>query len=209
MMIVLARRFAFLLPVWLSAGLSWGQVATPPATPSGADPIKTSGVLTRISPNDVIEMRVYQEADLDSRAKVSSDGRVALPLIGEVMVGGMSATDARDVIIARYKKGYLVNPQLSITVVEQTRRSFTILGEVNRPSAYTFPANETLSLMQAIGFAGGYTKNARKSKIKIKRLLEGGREKIIEINGETDAESNGKPFLLQPGDIISVGESIF
>lgn len=160
-----------------------------------------------LAPNDSIEIRVFQEPDLDAKVTLGQDGKVSLPLIGEVAVGGLTINQASRAIAQRYKQGYLVNPNVTVAIGEYAKRRFTILGAVNKPGAYYFPDGEGLSLFQAIGMAGGYSRVANPSKVWIKRPSAAGPIKLDAKKLAKSGESG--TFLIQPGDVIEVKESIF
>lgn len=160
-----------------------------------------------LGPNDSIEVRVFQEPDLDARVTLGQDGKVNLPLIGEVSVGGLTVNDASRAIAQKYKGGYLVNPNITVTMGDYAKRRFTILGAVNKPGSFFFPAGESVNLLQAIGMAGGYSRVASPSKITIKR---GNARAPLKVDAKKMAESGtAATFMIQPSDIITVGESIF
>mgnify|MGYP000048769255 CR=1 FL=1 len=160
-----------------------------------------------LGPNDSIEVRVFQEPDLDARVTLGQDGKVNLPLVGEVSVGGLTVNDASRAIAQKYKEGYLVNPNVTVTMGDYAKRRFTILGAVNKPGSFFFPAGESVSLLQAIGMAGGYSRVASPSKITIKR---GDAKAPLKVDAKKMAESGAAAtFMILPGDIITVGESIF
>ena len=101
---------------------------------------------------DELEVKVYREDDLETKTKVDKGGTIALPLIGEVKVGGLTVRNARTLITSLYEKDYLVNPQVTLTYtayVEGAGR-FTVLGRVEkagsfstRPSTVNLPAPST------------------------------------------------------------------
>jgi protein involved in polysaccharide export with SLBB domain len=154
---------------------------------------------------DTIEVRVFQEPDLDTKVTVTQDGKVSLPLIGEVAVAGQTISEASRSIASRYKQGYLVNPNVTVTMGEFAKRRFTILGAVNKPGSFYFPPGESLSLIQAIGMAGGYSRIANASKVTLKR---GGTDKPIRLDAKKMAKTGeAATYLIQPGDVLEVGES--
>src|SRR5436853_199537 len=83
-------------------------------------------------------------------------GTVTLPLIGQVKIGGKTIDEAAGQITAIFDDGYLVNPQVSLTIVEYGKRRFTVLGQVQRPGTYEMPSEDAVNLMQAISIAGGF-----------------------------------------------------
>lgn len=159
-----------------------------------------------LGPNDSIDIKVFQEPELDTKVTISQDGKVSLPLIGEVSVAGQTISEASRLIAAKYKQGYLVNPNVTVAMGEYAKRRFTILGAVNKPGAFFFPPGENVSLLQAIGMAGGFSRYASPSKILIKRGDAGQPIKLdakkMTKNGEAST------YMIKPGDIIEVGESV-
>ncbi|MDB6069070.1 MAG: sugar transporter [Verrucomicrobiales bacterium] len=160
-----------------------------------------------LGPNDSIDVKVFQEPELDTKVTVSQDGKVSLPLIGEVAVGGQTISEASRLIATRYKQGYLVNPNVTVAMGEYAKRRFTILGAVNKPGAFFFPPGEGVSLLQAVGMAGGYSRIANASKITIKR---GDAGQPIKLDAKKMAKSGeASSYMIKPGDVIEVGESWF
>ena len=163
----------------------------------------------RINPNDALDFRVYDESDMDRVIRVAGDGTANLPLIGTVKIGGCTMAEATQVITARYRKGYLVNPQINLTVREYAKRYFTLLGEVNRSGAYDMNGQSEIPLLQAIGMASGYSKTANPSKISVKRVVNGN-EVVIKVDAKRMAKGDqSAAFQVLPGDIITVGEALF
>jgi protein involved in polysaccharide export with SLBB domain len=163
----------------------------------------------RLSANDLIEIRVFQEPDLDSRVRIGGDGSVTLPLVGAVTLGGKTVNEASDFLRQKYGERFLVNPQLTITVIEFSKKRFTVLGQVQNPGSYSMPDNEAVTLLQAIGMAGGYTRIAEPSNITVKRI-KNGVESLMKLNAKRMARGNASAaFRILPGDVISVPESMF
>lgn len=188
------------------------------ATPAfGVDPAKndvTVQVDARatsyiLAPNDLISVKVFQEDDLESKLRISKDGTITFPLIGPVKIGGKTPQDASRIIRDGLAKGYLINPQVTINVLEYTKYRVTVLGQVQKPGSYDFPNRESLGLLEAIGLAGGYTRGANPSKVIVKRL-ENGQERVYQLNAKSMAsQGSTKGFEVLPGDVITVAESIF
>jgi polysaccharide export outer membrane protein len=176
--------------------------------PSGNAPaiVATAGDYV-LSPSDTIEMTVFREPDLTTRSRIGSDGAVQLPLIGDVRIAGLTVRVAREAIRKRYDADYLVDPQVYLNIVEYAPRNFTILGQVVKPGTYDFPGGRPLSLLEAVGMAGGFTRSADRGRITAKRAASAG-EATLKINAKKLADGKDS-FQLQPGDIITVGESWF
>ncbi|HUI06168.1 MAG TPA: polysaccharide biosynthesis/export family protein [Verrucomicrobiae bacterium] len=160
-------------------------------------------------PDDLIEIKVYQQPDLETRTRVAMDGTITMPLLGVIKVSGMSVEEARTKIHDLLAKDYLVKPQVSVTVVEYAKRLFTILGEVQRPGTYEIPAGEPFSLLQAIALAGGYTRIGSPGKVIVQRI-ENGQKKVYNLDaGSMAKDERVKPFEILPNDAITVGEKFF
>lgn len=186
--------------------VSTAQVAPPRAEPAAADLPRPNYVL---APNDLVDVRVFQEDDLETRVRLSKDGTITFPLIGTVHVGGKTPPEAAHIIRDMLAKGYLINPQVTVGVLEYTKYRLTVLGQVQKPGSYDFPDREQLTLLEAIGMAGGYTRGADPAKVVVKRNVSG-EEKIYQVNAKKMASQNSNgPFVVLPGDVITVAESIF
>lgn len=165
--------------------------------------------LNVLRPNDVVWVKVYQEEDLETKAAIDKDGFITMPLLGPVQVGQKTVEEATGLIRSLYAKDYLVNPRVSVTLIERARLRFTVMGQVQRPGTYEFPDNESLNLLQAIAMAGGYTRLGAPSKVGLQRMQDG-KPVLIPLNAEQmSKDKQAKPFELMPDDIITVGERIF
>jgi polysaccharide export outer membrane protein len=163
----------------------------------------------RLSPSDLLDFRIFQEPDFDAVIRVSGDGSAIFPMIGRVHVAGMTITQATEALRQRYMAGYLANPQVNLTVRNYAKKLFTILGQVQKPGTYPIEGNEDISLLQAIGMAGGYTRIANPGKVVVKRN-EGGIERVYNFNAKQMARTaTESTFRIMPGDVITVAESIF
>ena len=159
-----------------------------------------------LKPGDTIEMVVFREQDLNIRSRVGKDGMVQLPLLGEVHLGGMTIRNATQLVRQKYNADYLVEPQIYLNIAAYNTRKFTIIGQVGKPGAYEFGGGEDLDLLEAIGMAGGFTRIADRGHVLVKRR-EGGTVKTMKVNAKKLADSATDRFEIQPGDVITVGES--
>lgn len=163
----------------------------------------------RIMPADVLDVVVYQEDDLKSTLRVSKEGTVTFPLVGVVGVGGRTPLEAGEAIRDQLKKGFLNNPQVSVTVIQFSKRRFTVLGEVQKPGSYDMPDQQEVTVLQAIGMAGGYTRIANPSKVTLMRR-NNGRDDVLALNAKRMASgSTESVVMVKPGDVITVAESRF
>lgn len=163
----------------------------------------------RVRANDILEVKVYQELDLSGKVQVREDGNVRLPLINEtVRVSGMSVTEIENRIRGLLAKDYVRDPKVTVSISEMSKLMFTVMGQVNRANTYAMPNNKPVSLLQAIGMAGGYTRLANPKKIYLKRTV-GGQEKVTIVNAEEMARNPSGTIFLRDGDVIDVKESTF
>ena len=173
--------------------------------------IQTAGSISssnyRLNSNDLVHVKVFQEEDLDATVRISKDGSIQFPLIGGAKIGGLTVQEAAQAMEAQLRE-YLVRPQVSIRVMEYSKRRFTVLGQVMKPGAYDMPDDLSLNLLEAIGMAGGYTRIANPSKVTLKRRVNG-TETIFKLNAKTMATEGGNQrFDILPGDTILIGESL-
>lgn len=162
-----------------------------------------------MSPNDLVEVKVFQEPDLDSKVRVSKDGTVTLPLIGSVRFAGRTVDEATAIVRDTLDRRFIVNPQVNLTVVDYAKRRFTVMGEVQKPGSFEIPNEENVNLLQAIALAGGYTRIGEPTKVTVVRV-EGGQRVVHKLNAKAMArDQKSKPFEIQAEDTITVGESVF
>lgn len=188
-----------------------GLAQTPEASPPPRT-VSDAGIATVASPQyilrqgDVIQVKVYMEDDLTSVSRIGKDGAITMPLLGSVVVVSNSLEQATIIIHDLLAKKYLVHPQVTLNVNEFAKRRFTVLGQVQRPGTYDMPADDSVSLLQAIATAGGYTRIASARKISVQRTVDT-ENKLIRLNAETMAlDKKKKPFEILPDDVIVVGE---
>ena len=155
---------------------------------------------------DVVQVKVYLEEDLTSVSRIGKDGAITMPLLGSVAVVSNTMEKATIVIHDLLAKDYLVNPQVTLNVNEFAKRRFTVLGQVQHPGTYDMPAEDAVTLLQAIATAGGYTRIASARKITVQRTVAG-ENKLIKLDAEAMAVDKGKrPFEILPDDVIVIGE---
>lgn len=174
-------------------------VVAPPRTPLNY----------RLSPYDLVEVKVFQEDDMNWTVRVAKDGAVNLPVVGQINVNDKTPDQLGAEVRTRLLDGYLVHPQVSVTVLEFAKRRFTILGEVQKAGQIDFPDNSTVNLLQAVGMAGGYTKGADPGRVYVKRRV-GAREIVLKVDAKRLArDPQAEAFQILPDDTITVARTIF
>lgn len=179
-------------PVW-EAQQKAAEAAAASAMAS-ADP-SSSVAPGQLGPGDKIRVTVFGEEDLSGDFEIDSTGSLAMPLVGEVPVRGLTPRELESKLTKVLDGGYLVNPRVNIEVLNF--RPFFILGEVNKPGSY--PYVNDLSVINAVAMAGGYTTRAKTGQVKIRRANDPKRE-------ENWVTEDVKVF---PGDVLRVEERFF
>lgn len=177
-----------------------GSISTDLATDAAKPSSSTLGS------GDMLEVRVFQEAELSGVWRVSSEGNIDFPLCGRVSVQGKTSSQAADALTQCLQNGFLKRPSVSVLIREYNSKKVFIFGEVAKPG--TFPYEENMNIIQAVLLAGGFAKSAAKNSVNITRLIEG-QERKIKVPVQDIGVGIEKNFLLLPGDIIFVPESLF
>jgi polysaccharide export outer membrane protein len=156
----------------------------------------TSGVAGyRLGPGDQVRVTVFRHDDLSGQFQMDGEGSFAMPLVGEILGGGLSARQLESEIENRLKEGgFLVNPQVGVEVLNY--RPFYIIGEVNNPGSYQYVNGMTV--INAVALAGGFSDRADQDDVIISRGGSSGTE--LQALFETE---------VLPGDIITVTERFF
>ncbi len=145
---------------------------------------------------DRISVKVYQEPDLSIKdAKVSADGTIAFPLLGDLNVTGLSSRQLQKLVTERLADGYLVSPNVMVSI--DPDRLYYIKGEVKSPGGYRYVNG--LTVEKAVALAGGFSERASKQDITLVR----------ELRPEQPLESVPPTTTILPGDVITIGESFF
>jgi protein involved in polysaccharide export with SLBB domain len=149
----------------------------------------------RLNAGDRLNLVVFGQEDVSGEFQIDGAGNITMPLLGQVAAAGRTVTQLQSEITAALDRDYIVNPRVSIEVLNY--RPFYILGQVNQPGSYSYVAG--MDVRQAVAIAGGFTRRARTSSVTIIRQTEGG---TIELEAKPDL-----PIL--PGDTIEVERRLF
>lgn len=158
-----------------------------------------------IGPGDVLEISVYDNPDLETRVRVSSDGTIVMPLLGQVEVAELTTAGVGEKITALLDANYLVNPQVNVFVIEYRSKKVVLLGRINQPGLIELSGS--ISLLELISRAGGLEKDAGETAI-VKRTIEG-EDKIIPINLKSLIEGGdlSQNIPIQDGDTVVIAKS--
>ena len=132
-----------------------------------------------IGADDVLSINVWKEPDVTRSVTVRSDGRISLPLVGELQAGGQTPRQLEQEITKRLQS-YISEPEVTVIVSEGKSQRINILGMVARPGAYMLTGSATV--LDAIALAGGFKDFAKKKSIYVLRAEPDGAQKRIPFN---------------------------
>lgn len=184
-----------------------GQAAAAAAVGATEKLEKTSLIVTTdywIGPEDVLDITVWRNTDLSKQVTVRPDGRISLPLIGDITAVGKTAAQLSEDISVKLKE-YKENPQVSIIIKEVNSYAIYVLGEVVKPGKY--PLKSKTTLLQAITVASGFTPTAARNKIVVFRFAKDGGGQVKMKASYDDIvlrEGASQNMELKPGDQIVV-----
>jgi polysaccharide export outer membrane protein len=174
----------------------------PPAGEADKKPVPQASITEeyRMTAGDKLRIEVYKDAQLSQSVQVRPDGKITLPLIGDIDAVGRTPIELRDSIRTMLKE-YVTNPTVTVIVVEATTATAYVMGEVNHPGAVTLQG--PLTVMQALALAGGLKDFADAKNIRILRKSIVGTQSIT-FNYKEALRSTRAPVYLQPGDTVIV-----
>jgi polysaccharide biosynthesis/export protein len=134
--------------------------------PEGVNPPVKVGKDYVIGADDVLDVSVWKEQDLTRTLQVRPDGKISMPLLGDVQAAGLTPSQLAQTVSERLKR-YLTAPQVTIILTQINSQRVYVTGEVTRPGAY--PLLPGMTILQAITSAGGLTQFANAKKIFLMR----------------------------------------
>jgi len=158
----------------------------------------------KIGPEDVLEVIVWRNADLSKVVTVRPDGKISLPLMGDVQAVGLTTVQLTKDIATRLKE-FKESPNVSVVVQQVNSYIVYVTGEVVHPGRYQLKSYSTV--LQAISLAGGFTPYATKNKIVVLRKWPAGipESRIsIRYNDIVEGTDSAKDVILVPGDTVVV-----
>lgn len=157
----------------------------------------------RVGPKDLLEISVFGADELSRTVRVSEDGKVTLPLLGEVLVDGLTKSELEKKLADLLGEKYVQNPQVTVFIREYQSKRVSVLGAVEKPGPYQLLGRQTL--MQIVSEAGGLTRDAGSDIIIIRQLPDGTSTSLhISIDDlflKGDAKLN---VPLEAGDIVNI-----
>ena len=154
----------------------------------------------RLVVGDKLRIEVYKDPQLSQSLQIRPDGKITLPLVGDIVAAGQTPVALRESIAGSLKE-YITNPVVTVIVVETEPPTFSVMGEVNNPGQ--MPMKGRVSVIEALAMAGGFKDFANTKEILIRRGTPTGMQ-TIKFNYKDAVREDVKPVYLQPGDIVIV-----
>jgi polysaccharide export outer membrane protein len=186
--------------LWAQAG-SAPPPSTPPSDVNASKPHDNSFV---IGNDDILTINVWKEPDVSQKAiPVRSDGKISLPLAGEIQAAGRTPLSLEQDIAARLKN-YIADAEVTVMVQQINSQKYNVLGQVTKPGAY--PLNNSQTVLDAIAIAGGFRDFAKQKSIYILRQNPDGTQTRLPFNYKNvvKGQDSAQNVRLQPRDTIVV-----
>jgi len=155
----------------------------------------------RLVAGDKLRIEVYKDPMLSQSLQIRPDGKITLPLIGDVLAAGATPIELTAVITQRLRE-YVTAPSVTVIVSESVAPTIYVMGEVNSPGAKPMPT--PITVVQALAVAGGFKDFANPKKIRILRRGANGAVETINFNYKDALAHPERPMLLKPGDTVIV-----
>jgi polysaccharide export outer membrane protein len=154
----------------------------------------------RLSVGDKLRIEVYKDEQLSQSVQVRPDGKITLPLLGDVLAAGLTPTGLRDQLATSLKE-YITNPVVTVIVQEATPATVFVMGEVKTPGPQ--PIRGQMTVLEALSMAGGFNDFAKTGDIRVLRKNPTGTE-TLKFNYKKAVKGEGDTIVLKPGDIVVV-----
>jgi polysaccharide export outer membrane protein len=155
-----------------------------------------------IGESDVLVINVWHEQELSRMLPVRADGKISLPLIGDLVASGSTPAQLQATIVAKLRS-YMENPEVTVIVQEPRSQYFTVVGEVARPGSY--PLGQRLSVLDGLAMAGGFKDFAKVKRMYILRTKrDGTTEKLLFNYKKALGGNTAENFMLTARDTIVV-----
>jgi len=187
--------------LWGQAGSATGQPTSPDAAAaSSTKPHDNSFV---IGNDDVLAINVWKEPDISRSIPVRSDGKISLPLVGEVQAAGQTPLKLETEIASKLKN-FISDPEVTVMVQQINSQKFNVMGQVNRPGSYALANSATV--LDAIAIAGGFRDFAKQKSIYVLRQNPDGTQARLVFNYKEVVKGHNpsQNVKLQPHDTIVV-----
>lgn len=162
-----------------------------------------------LQPGDLVDIKVYMEDNMNRVLRISGNGTVTFPLVGNIQIAGLSLEQAEQKLAQRLTS-YIKQPQVSMLVKEYGNKTVYVLGQVSKPGSIQIPPEKELTVLEAITSVGGFTDVANTSKVRVLRVEDGKQKSMdVDVSQITKQGNKSLDITLQPGDVVFVPQSLF
>ncbi|HTG99435.1 MAG TPA: polysaccharide biosynthesis/export family protein [Vicinamibacterales bacterium] len=194
-----ATIFSFVLLTALSVGPAVAQGSLPSVARSGPT-VATNSTDYKMVVGDKLRVEVYKDPQMSQSLQIRPDGKITLPLLGDVAAAGKTPAALRDSLTSSLKE-FITSPVVTVIVVEAQPQTVSVIGEVNAPG--THPIKGQTTVIEALAMAGGFKDFANTKNITIQRSTPTGTTRI-KFNYKDAIKSESKQMCVEPGDVIIV-----
>jgi polysaccharide export outer membrane protein len=187
----------------LAAALSFAPLLSAKDDVDKKKPSQAPAAVTdeyKVGPGDKLRIEVYKDQQLSQSVQVRPDGKITLPLVGDMEATGRTPIELRDTI-AKSLKDYVNNPTVTVIVVEAVASQVYVMGEVTHPG--TMQLHGPTTILQALAMAGGFKEFANTKDVKVLRPNGSGME-TLHFNYKDVLNGDARPFYLRAGDTVVV-----
>jgi polysaccharide export outer membrane protein len=196
------RIVSFLAVVATAALYTLAPLSADDKKPAAQAPTIINDQEYRLGPGDKLRIEVYKDPQLSQSVQVRPDGKITLPLIGDLDATNRTPIELRDTI-AKSLKEYITNPTVTVIVVEALASQIYVMGEVTHPG--TMQLHGPTTILQALAMAGGFKEFANTKDVKVLRPKAGGNNvETLRFNYKDVINGDAKPFYLRSGDTVIV-----
>lgn len=188
-----------------------------PTTPPIPSPTGETDPGYKLTIGDSVSVNVYGEGDMSASQRLDTNGKLRLPLVGEIKLSGMTVREAEDSLEKLYRERELLKaPLVVLSVSNYALREVSVLGAVRSPGNFQFPKETTsLDIADLITRLGGFTPTAKSDAVSVIRRKPDGKEEVTTvdvermISGRRRGDNGRRDFAVYPGDRIWVPERLF
>jgi polysaccharide export outer membrane protein len=198
----IAGLAVLIFAVLASVSATTGPAA--PAAPTGSTGSQDTGAEYKIGPKDLLEITVLGVPEIAKLVvRVSEEGRITLPLLGEVGVGNLTKFEVEKKLTGLAGEKVVLKPQVTVHILEYNSRRISVVGAIEKPGSFELIGRRTV--LAAIAEAGGLTRDAGEEIIVIRQLPGGENTSIrISVDGLFVKGDPALNILLEPGDVVNV-----
>jgi polysaccharide export outer membrane protein len=176
--------------------------------------LATAAAAQTLQPGDTISISVYQDPKLDRQIVIGPTGSISFPLAGRIQAQGLTPEALEKALKSKLKDKYTTNPDITVALVasskteDEQKPRFFVTGEVSKPGPYLL--TQGTSVMQAIAISGGLGPFAARTRIQIRRKVNGVDSTLLfDYSAFEKGDAVNGDVELQPGDVVLVPQKGF